>query len=176
MLNYDKEDKDVLVMIGVSVIASQTVEKAFETCLTYVIPGIKITCLDDLDRSIRMHNKNTLGKFIKNLRSRVDVDEGFDVFLSDYLSDRNKIIHRMHDIAGWNTSTSSGREVASNFLAKFILQSEELLKILTGFIFAWQEQKGFNIPTPKDGDWFFDEIKCKYSKIIDELVFEKESF
>jgi hypothetical protein len=174
MLNYDKEDKDVLVMIGVSVIVAQTVEKAFEICLTHVIPKIEITCLDDLDRSIRMHNKDTLGNFIKHLKKRVDIDENFDTFLSDYLFDRNKIIHRVQDIDGWDISTIAGREAASNFLVKFILKSEELVKILTGFVFAWQEQKGFNVPTPEDSDWFFDDIKTKYSKIINELIFEKE--
>jgi len=162
-------EKDLLMRMGACLLLVQQTESILRFCLTFVLQKQSPLTLEVLENQRSAERKKTLGYFLTELRKRADLDEGFDLLLSDFLTRRNQFVHNITELEGWDRSTESGRKVALNFVNILTRQAVKISQILSGLMMAWQEQAGLDVPTSKE----MEDLAGKYRDHVDSIFFEK---
>ena len=68
---YDPAQDEVLKILGLSLIASQGVERLLSLCMTFVLRDQPLETVDEMNGLVAKHSRATLGTLLKLLRSRV---------------------------------------------------------------------------------------------------------
>lgn len=168
----DRELTDVLARMGGALVLAQAAEKALRLIMTFVLQKNPPLTIDNWSDRIETEERRTFGQFLSELKKRAGVDEGFDKLLTDFVTNRNRLVHDTDKIEGWDLSSEDGRKVAVLFLSRLSRQSFEIIKVLTGLTLRWQHRADLNVPVPDDD--IFREIEEKYAPLVDEIFFEKE--
>jgi hypothetical protein len=172
---FSEEQKDILTRIGLALILIQTTEHMIQFCMTYALPKGGIVTLAMLESQQNGARKKTLGQFLGELRKRVDLDDGFDTMLEEFLEKRNTLIHRIGDIPDWSLNHEAGLQAARRFTDRLIQLNDVVLRVFFGLARAWQTQT--QITTPADSLFrptgFFGEIDQVYSALAASIFFEK---
>ncbi len=170
---YDEER--VLAAIGTAVLVAQGAEDVLRLCMTFVVQkGDAPLTIETLEAQQSRERRKTIGYFVGELRKRATVRGDLDTLLSDFIEKRNTLIHRVHDVPGWDMRELEGRKVARSFADDLTVLSFEVAKIFVGFIRAWQEQRGIHTPLPSGTEDFFAEIDRRYVPLIDRVLSTKE--
>lgn len=150
----------------------QTAEKVIRLCATFVFPKKSPVTLELLQQQEEAERTKTLGYFLSELRKRVSVHESFDALLKDFLKNRNDFIHDLSRVPTWDIETPETAIEAKQFVFKLIQQTEEVLKVFSGVVLAWQEQVGFSGPPTPNHEWF-SEVEKTYKPLVDHLFYAK---
>jgi hypothetical protein len=87
------EKAKFLASIGAALIRCQTAERLMVACLSRVFPDGRIQSIEMFEQLEENFREQTLGQLIGELRERVGIDEAFNRLLSDFLDDRNTLVH-----------------------------------------------------------------------------------
>lgn len=142
---YTPVQDDVLKTLGLAVIAGQGVERLLSDCLTFPLHGESLQTVDQLQILLQRYSKATLGLLLKGLRQRVDLHPTFDDKLDRFLSNRNIIAHRLHDVpGGYDLHSDEGRERLKAFLLQYIEDGHIVSMVFLGVLRAWASQVGMD--------------------------------
>jgi hypothetical protein len=171
-MDIPSHKREVLEAIGVALLLLQTAEKVIRLCATFVFPKKSPVTLELLQQQEEAERTKTLGYFLSELRKRVSVHESFDALLKGFLKNRNDFIHDLSRVPTWDIETPETAIEAKQFVFKLIQQTEEVLKVFSGVVLAWQEQVGFSGPPTPNHEWF-SEVEKTYKPLVDHLFYAK---
>lgn len=172
-VNIPDHQKEVLEAMGVALLMLQAAEKIIRLCMTFVIQKSDSLTIDVLIEQEEAERKKTIGYFLSELRKRAEVHESFDGLLSDFLNNRNDFVHDLSRVENWDLRSVAGSKEARRFVDKLIWQTDQVIKVFSGLVMAWQEQTGIsNTPIP-DNEWFA-EVGRAYKPSVD-LLFNAKS-
>ncbi len=158
--------------MGVAVLLVQTTERVIRLCMTLVLPKDAPLTFEKLQQQKESERNKTLGYFLSELRKRVDLDEHFDLLLKEFLKNRNDFIHDLDRVPGWGFSKPQNVVASKKFVYQLIHQADNVTKVFSGLIRAWQEQTKMDIPGPEHE--YFDEIDKTFKPIVDRIFFAKD--
>lgn len=153
--------------MGLALVFLQTTEQLIRKCLTYVFPpdgGVTLEMLEQVGK-----RKHTLGKFLCELRKRVDIDDQFDSILDEFLDMRNKLIHRLEDVPGWSLDNDDGLKIARHFVDRLLIIDQKVRGVFVTLLVTWAREA--HITTPVDHVFVNTEV---YRNIVTALFLEKE--
>lgn len=134
--------KRVLVEIGMLVVTMQTTERLIASALTYAIPETRIRSIEDLSSAEERYSKQTLGKLVRQLKMRVEIDDDFTDVLHAFLQDRNSLIHDITRIPGFDLKTKAGLKSAEQFLDNLHANMVTVTKVFMSLLLEWSNQVG----------------------------------
>lgn len=170
----NKEEHDLLAMMGGCLLVTQLAEKSIRLCLTYVLQRPSSTA-ESLLTQLEEERKKTLGYFLLELRKRVDVQAEFDTTLLLFLEMRNTLIHNVDEVPGWDREAPKGQKVAYEFLAKYLHLSEVVIGVFFSLARAWQRQADVKIETEVDANPLLQELENKYAKYLGDIFTAKST-
>lgn len=165
----DPEKADVLMLIGAALLSMQGAERCLRFCLTWVFQKDGPITLEKLETQELAERKKTMGYFLRELRNRAQLDDRFELYLERFLEDRNTLAHALDEVPGWNLESKEGRDIARQFCDRCLVESFEVMKILTALTRAWMEQVGLKTPYPAGSEELFSEIEHTYLPHVDCL-------
>src|SRR5688572_23931725 len=130
----DKEEMEILTMIGGTLILLQSAERTISRCMLFVFQKGEGLTLEDLEKEEKQARKKTLGQFIFELRKRVELEPDFDEMLERFVEDRNQFVHRIETVPGWDLESSEGRQAAHMFISRVFNFSTKMLFLFSGFL------------------------------------------
>ncbi len=107
-------DRQTLALIGMSLLCVQQAEQVLSSAVNIIFDRHDI----DLTEQSGAKRRQTLGDFMLRLKRRVKIEHGVKERLFKFLEMRNKFIHNLKDVPGWDLDTEAGRETAKMFLAE----------------------------------------------------------
>jgi hypothetical protein len=164
---------DLLARIGAALLSVQTTERALRLITTFVFQKSGTLTAERLIAQTNAEQKKTLGFFLAELLKRADLDVHFNGTLAEFLRRRNLLAHNLSDLPGWNTDTVHGIYIGRRFINELLEMNNEVLKVFTALIRAWQAQrddKTLDVP----GHPFFEEVDATYVPLVDRLFSAKE--
>lgn len=165
---------DLMARVGIALMHVQITERALRLITTFVFQKSSPIMAEAIIAQTESERKKTMGYFLAELRKRVDLDRHFDSTLAEFLRRRNMLAHNLSDLPGWDTDTHHGIYLGRCFVNELLEMNDEVLKVFTGLIRAWQIQIGdTSNPPPVDHD-FFKEVDARYVSLAEELFFAKD--
>ena len=161
-----QEQSDVLVSLGMSLIATQTTERMMSLCLTHILQLDGPLTLETLERA--KTRRRTLGQVIEKMRDKIDLDERFDAILSEFLESRNLLAHRLSDVPGWGLNDAEGIASAHKFLNRLFALNSKITGTFGGLARAWARENGWPLFPDVHGS---DEAE----KIVNFIFLEREN-
>jgi hypothetical protein len=86
--------EDTWIRIGLLLVLIQNTEHAINASLSWVFADQPVT-LEQIAFFEKLKQKRTLGRLLRELRERVNVDRRFDGLLTSFLQDRNRFVHSL---------------------------------------------------------------------------------
>ena len=175
-MGIDKEKQDILIAIGTILLLIQGAEKAIRHCMTFVFQKDSPLTIEKLEAQEKEEREKTLGYFISQLRHRAAIHPSFDVLLKTFLEDRNRFIHALSEINGFDIDSPEGRDVANKFLSRLAFEAEKVTKYFVGFILTWSRNVGisYEAKLSEDENMQLLLIEKQYGSMIDDLLWEKK--
>ena len=93
--------------------------------MTFALPEGGALTLQKLES--QQDRKRTLGQFLTALKKLVELDEGFDAMLDEFLEKRNLLIHRIDEIPGWSLNTGPRLIASRRFLDRLLYLNDVVL-------------------------------------------------
>jgi hypothetical protein len=170
----NKETERILTLIGLLILVMQTTETMVDLVLTFVFQGREKLTLEVLERLEREKRARTLGRLVKQMRDRVDINPVLEDLLDSFVEHRNQLTHRLDDVPGWDLETPEGREVACKFLLNLQDENQKIMEIFLGFLIAWESQHKLGIlpPFPEEGKELLLNAGV-HALVAEDLVFAK---
>jgi hypothetical protein len=168
--------KHMLTWIGMTLLRIQSVEKTIQLCVTYVFPKTPIHKLSIsalCERTEYLRTK-TVGYLLKELRTRVGIDDTFEDVLKKFLKMRNMFIHNVYEITGWSLDSDDGLAIARDFVSELLRLSGIVEGVFVGLTRSWQEENNMELEVAGIPAGFFDKIDAIYKPLVDIIFFEKE--
>jgi hypothetical protein len=153
----------------------QHTEKIVDVVITYLIQEEEKLTLEYIERQEKEKRSRTLGRLVKQMRDRAELDPSLDTLLENFVEHRNQLTHRLSEIPGWDSfETENGRKVTVEFLANLNRENRQVLQIFTGFLIAWDHKNNIGIIEKKAEPLvkLMPDI-LKYAASIDQLVSAK---
>lgn len=165
MIRSDEVFRDVGLTLGVIQFADNCMRSALKTAF----PGASSITLEVLDRNQKELEKATLGKLIKVLSERVELDPDFESTLRSYCADRNAFVHEWDRIPSWNDDAS-----ARKFMISLQKRAAWLVCVFTELLRQWCEQEDIAPEAMMEAEeaGVFDAINGPWLKNLD-LMFKK---
>ena len=134
-----------------------------------VFPGKELNDLELLQKNGNKLDKATLGKLVTTLKSRVVLNDGFEKILTQYLTDRNSLVHNWDEVKGWESESR-----ALEFSINFQKQAAYVGYTFLGFMRAWMKQVDFSEVEKRfpELERFWAEIDSKWKPLINEFIEE----
>jgi hypothetical protein len=137
----------VLAEIGRTVLLIQPTEKLFNFIANFIIPDPPFT-----EEGLTIWDPTKRDKTFGLVKSRLEKDGiNFDpVFLDGlgkFIDDRNKLVHRVHEIPGWNLGTPEGRIEAFCFLKSLQARNVALHQVLMGLVMEYDKKHLYGVLT-----------------------------
>lgn len=104
----------VITWIGMCLLCVQGAEHRLSRVIELVLDRPKF----DITRQSVAERKQTLGDLLMRLKNTVKLDYNLKERLFRFLEMRNKFVHNLSDVPGWNLGTEDGRVEAKIFLAE----------------------------------------------------------
>jgi hypothetical protein len=116
-------DLAILSLMGVCLLHVQLTERIVTEVVSSVLQGPEgKTFIEQTER----RRRKTLGDFLKELPTHVKIEPDLHDKLWHFLSARNKFIHNLREIPGWDLRTAEGRDVATKFLEDMLSSAAEI--------------------------------------------------
>src|SRR3954469_743209 len=93
--------EDAWTRIGLLLGLLQHAEHAINVSLSWVFTDQPVA-LEQIAFFESSRQKKTLGALLQALRERINVDDDFDSFLTAFLQDRNRFVHRVFTEPGYD--------------------------------------------------------------------------
>jgi len=149
----------IFIEVGKAVSLIQLCDHSLKSTLFLVFPGRKFNDQTTFQKNILSLEKATLGRMISVLKKRVRLINNFDVFLSEYLEERNLLIHNWSGIQHWDDES-----MAIDFTVSLQKKAVYLTYVFLSFLRSWMDQVNFpkkdaqfpelaEIFTTIDSDW-----------------------
>jgi hypothetical protein len=136
-------EEAVLAEIGRTLLLIQPTEPLFNFIADAVIPDLPFTEEGLKGLSI---GKQTFGVVKSRLEKKgINFDPVFLGALDKFINDRNKFVHRVHDIPGWNLKTPEGRIKAFCFLKFLQTRNIELRQVLLGLLMEYDKKHLYGV-------------------------------
>jgi hypothetical protein len=165
-LEVTEDQSKLLAYLGATLIATQMTERMISLCLTHILQLDGPLTLETLERA--KDRKRTLGQILQRMRDRIELDERFDEFLSEFLEKRNLLAHRLSEVPGWGLKDPEGIAAAYEFLNRLQTLSSKIIGIFGGLARAWARENGGPIfPAVYGSD--------AAEKIVQFIFFKKDS-
>ena len=84
--------------------------------------------------------KKTFGALLQALRERVSIDDDFDSFLTAFLQDRNRFVHRLFTERGYNINELDDVPRIREFVDSLSHRSSIVLAAFHAFVEIWAEE------------------------------------
>jgi hypothetical protein len=117
--------EDAWARIGVLLALLQHVEHEINVSLERQFPGYPVT-LEQIASFKKSKRKKTLGRLLRTLRERTPIESGMDRFLSTFLEDRNRFVHRLFTERDYNINNPKHVSRIRKFLDSLIDRSMTL--------------------------------------------------
>jgi len=168
---------DVLKMVGEAVLCSQALDALLDLILTWVLQDGKPMTKDHFSKIQSLHHRKPLGFFFAEMKKRADYSPVLKDTFDRFLENRNRLVHRFHDVDGHQLSSDDDIAKVSQFLSVLLQDTWNLIKFFSALIVAWQEQTGVDKGSldrmmPPELQSVLQEIKVM-SGFVDEFVFPK---
>ena len=173
-MSASKEETEIYAMIGATLIHLQYTEQSIRRCMTFVFQEGSGITLEELETQLSKERKKTIGYFLGELRKRAELHPSFDKVLDDFLECRNKFVHNIESVPGWDLDSAEGKKSARMFISRVFNLSNKMLLTFSGFLRAWQKQVGLDVPMPPGSEEFFKAVDQDCTPMINHLVFKKE--
>ncbi|WOH50560.1 hypothetical protein [Bradyrhizobium sp. sBnM-33] len=117
----------VYTYIGLCLLCIQQAERLLQKSIDTVLDNPDIRLLEQTE----LERKQTLGNFLRRLRRRVRLEPDVRDRLYKFLDMRNKFVHELSDIPGFDLRTEDGRQLAMEFIIELTF-----LALSTTILFA----------------------------------------
>jgi len=149
-MSTDEEcDTEFLAEVGCALLSCQATEKVLAFCLTHLFPDKPTLSVEMLERSDKKKLKRMLGQLIGRLRERIDFPEVFDTELSNFLEDRNTLVHHLTRVTK-HGYTPEGQAEMKEFVRQTRAEADRVGLIFVGLIEAWRKHQG--LPSHVDAE------------------------
>ena len=135
------EITQVLADFGTCLVACQLAEKTMCFALTFIFRSDPIGSTAQIQETVEQLSRSTLGALIRRLKKHVELHDRFERHMQVFLDDRNRLAHRIDDIA--DLSTQDGRKIAREFAARLVDRAETTTKIFAAICYQWAEAIGY---------------------------------
>ena len=126
---------DILKLTGVAVVQFQFLEQTLTACMAFVWPEKSEQMMAELESSDSIRRGETIGRMLSVLRKTINVQPNLDKRLSDFLENRNALIHRrFREIARFGAQPPNDQlENTKQFILDLIREAAQLQRIFLGF-------------------------------------------
>jgi hypothetical protein len=126
---------DILKLTGAAVVQFQFLEQTLTTCMAFVWPEKSEQMMAELESSDSILRGETIGRMLSVLRKTINVPPSLDNRLSDFLENRNALIHRrFRKILRFGAEPPKDElESTKQFILGVISEAAELQRIFLGF-------------------------------------------
>jgi hypothetical protein len=124
--------KQMLALIGVTLLRLQSTETTLQFCMTYVLPKMPNLTWEMLASRQEYLRTKTVGYLLNELRSRVQVIPHFENVLTRFLGMRNTFVHNVDEIPGWSLNSDEGISTAHSFLRELLRLDEIVQAVFWG--------------------------------------------
>ena len=131
--------EDAWTRIGLLLGILQHAEHAINVSLAWVFTDQPVT-LEQIAFFKPSKQKSTLGALLRKLRERANVDDEFDDFVTTFLEDRNRFVHRLFTEDGYNLSEAKDVAHIREFVDSLTDRSTIVLAAFHAFIEIWAEE------------------------------------
>jgi len=105
----------LLPRIGEALLEIQRAEKALKQFIGMNVQGFGLSWEEIVHQDERERAK-TLGRLVRTFRKSIPIREDFDKELTDFVKDRNILVHDIHRVPGFNLGTQQGLAVGMEFI------------------------------------------------------------
>jgi hypothetical protein len=135
----------VLAEMGKTVLSIQPTERLFN-----LIAGIVIHDAPFTQKNLTGFSPDKLSETFGRIKSRlekdgINFDRRFLDALGKFIDDRNKLVHRVHEIPGWDLKTNEGRIKAFCFLKLLQKRNSELYQVLLGLVLEYDDKNLYGV-------------------------------
>jgi hypothetical protein len=126
---------EIFKLTGVAVAEFQFLEHVLTACLAFVWPEKSEQMLAEIASDNPIRRGETIGRMLSVLRKTIKVPVNFDQRLSDFLENRNALIHRtFREFArSGNAPSPTELENLKRHILNLINEAEQLRRIFYGF-------------------------------------------
>ena len=117
----------------------QQTEHTINVALSWVFTDAPIT-LEQITFFESVKQRKTLRVLLKSLRDRVSVDTDFDSFLTTFLYDRNRFVHRLFTEEGFDIDEPKDASRIREFVDSLTHRTAIVLAAFHAFIEIWAEE------------------------------------
>jgi hypothetical protein len=110
----------------------------------------EIPTVQEIEGAGTLQRKATLGKLLKRLRAKVELDPELDAYLSAFLEDRNRFVHHLIEGGNANASQEEIYRYYRDFSEELQKSSFRLIEPFFATLIKWY--KGLDPSRPIDED------------------------
>ena len=131
--------EDAWPRIGLLLALLQHTEHTINVALSWVFSDTSVT-LEQIASFESVRQKKTLGALLKALHDRVNIDTDFDSFLTMFLYDRNRFVHRLFTEEGFGIHEPKDASRIREFVDSLTHRTGIVLAAFHAFIEIWAEE------------------------------------
>jgi hypothetical protein len=128
--------EDTWIRIGLLLVLIQNTEHAINASLSWVFADQPVT-LEQIAFFEKLKQKRTLGRLLRELRERVNVDRRFDGLLTSFLQDRNRFVHSLFIERGFSINEAKNVPRIRKFVDSLTDRAVIVLAAFNAFIEIW---------------------------------------
>ncbi len=164
------DEREVLALLGSTLLVVQTAEHVLRAAMQLALPKGGVLHRAELERQTNDEARKTLGYFLGQLRRRVVVLPEFDAELSTFLADRNRLVHHLDSVEGFNIHTPEGRVVAEAFLLATSTKAARVISVFLALMSEWVDQVGMKVEVDREA---VDEMIQFFDPVLSRLFANK---
>ena len=134
-------------LIGICLMCVQQAEHMLGMAAKSVLKNPKLILMEQTEAEQR----RTLNDLLRELKTQVRLERDFKERLYRFRDMRNRFVHNLHEVPGWNWQTEEGQEVALKFVVELIFLSQGISCIFAAVLgIAFREELGEELADAND--------------------------
>lgn len=134
--NQAPTEEEVILTLGYASFEAQETEATLHLAMSVIL---KLSIAESIEHLKLIYSKKTLGQLLTLVRKEIGIDPSFDTFITDYIEQRNFIIHNISRCSGFSLFTDDGRQKLMNFLTRFRYINRKVKMTFVALTEAWLE-------------------------------------
>jgi hypothetical protein len=145
-----------LIAIGTGLIGIQMVKHLLDLLLHTVFRTERMLSTRELEKLGKLERYETLGNLLKQLRTKVELHPDLELYLQEFLEDRNRFVHGLIETPSFNLSEGEGQQRCLRICRKMTTSRARLTKLFLAVLSQFKDPRAPNAPLDDDLRMLFE--------------------